>query len=115
MKKYYYTDPLSAAWMAKHFGVEFIDTSIMNWDKKLWKTRDLVRMRHNGYYYIHPASIAILKPQVRDIWCDVTSCGKIYSDGRVTMDGVDQSLEYSDEPIIQRNGIAFMWPECEEV
>lgn len=110
-KRYYYTDPLAAAWMAKHHGVRFVllDGSAVSegmmgnqirgdWDY--------------GAFYIHPDSLHLLEPQAGDLlsWASGLHIGSPHYFGS---DCVEEGLE--NHTIIQRNGIAFMWPESEEV
>jgi hypothetical protein len=66
MTRHFYTDPLAAAWMAKHFGIEF----------RYWRWNDLsfqftpVNARavelDSSKLYIHPDSLHLLEPQVGD-------------------------------------------------
>ena len=105
MKRYYYTDPLAAAWMAKHYGMMF---GIRHYEKIIWDCeaqgmsgdwlpiKDWERIAADAAdgnaqpaYYIHPDSLHLLEPRV----CDFTMLG-----GQV----------------FQRNGTVFHWPESEE-
>lgn len=114
--RYFYTDPLAAAWMAKHFGMKF------------WNEQHeicvipLVDAEKDGNIYIHPDSMHLLEPRDNDIVTKVKEDGDWYDVGHVydkqfrdgNPYGDEQAFE-GDERIIQRNGIAFMWPESEEV
>lgn len=145
--KYYYTDPLAAAWMGKHFGMRF-DTEI---EPYLY-----LHGEDNVPYYIHPDSLQILEPEVGDLiganrlkpsdfkieeaklYSKILmhDCARLpeykYSGGFIIPPGYFyQELIETEEradwifedgfenymdcyKIIQRNGIAFMWPEGEE-
>lgn len=111
--KYYYTDPLAAAWMAKHFAMKFENNptafsySFMHGDLA----------HYHEKYYIHSDSTPIMEPQIGDM---VTNIGKqanivdkLGEDVVYHANSTFTSKEYAK--IIQRNGIAFMWPESEGV
>lgn len=89
MKKYYYTDPLAAAWMAKHFGMKFVyedefqernNIGILGEDNNFNTT-----ISYRNKYFIHPDSLPILEPR-------------------------DEDFILPADRIIQRSNIAFMWP-----
>lgn len=74
--RYYYTDPLAAAWMAKHFGMRFLsDRSNDNApDDASDHEADTAYEADCGWgkakerkYYIHPDSLHQLEPQVEDL------------------------------------------------
>lgn len=119
---WYYTDPLAAAWMAKHFGMEFVDL-----ENVFEAIDDFVHVivEHDGPFEVHPDSLHLLEPQVGDLcffWdseydrndaalveqIDAHGCRWITDrfDIRECKEGND-----SFRSIIQRNGIAFHWPE----
>lgn len=112
--KYFYTDPLAAAWMAKHHEMDFEGLS--------WMEEEFCFALHDpenepSHYYIHPDSLHLLEPQVDDVirddvdheyqtvWKDEKGLGMDTSKGTASPSGI----------IIQRNGKAFHWPEVEEV
>jgi hypothetical protein len=115
MKRYFYTDPLAAAWMAKHFGMRFLrpDGSTVNLSHSSWE-----RKGHDGMISfvavpepadsIHPDSLHLLEPQVGDI------C--INDDAEYNPGAPFRDVGNTWEPfhIIQRNGKAFHRPEQEE-
>lgn len=122
--KYFYTDPLAAAWMAKHFGVRFCDKDngeifiLMDKDMRFcyrWKDhwgtdRSLIFLEDK--FYIHPDSAKLLEPQEGDLI--------EYKDGQLTWVPANGNFPFfarksfsGDLKVIQRNGIAFMWPEVE--
>lgn len=100
--KYFYKDPLAAAWMAKHFGMRFQDNGY-----EASPYEELLSHYDAGgdgktfpKYYIHPDSLHLLEPQRGDR-LDVVSTLKL--------DVVNPFIRPTE--IVQRNGIAFMWPE----
>lgn len=98
--RYFYSDPLAAAWMAKYFGMFYIDDyAFIKYSVGQAIAED------DGYVaekiYIHCDSLHLLEPQVDDMGIDENS----YEKGR----------EYNvPAKIIFRNNIPFMWPESEE-
>lgn len=122
--RYYYTDALAAAWMAKHFGMFFDnDCAVVALSLKDAVLDEIATYKA----YIHPDSLYLLKPQQWDL---VEHDGISY--GLVTDydDDEEAAIQYDtdengvtraglaaidDLVIIQRNGIAFMWPESEVV
>ncbi len=119
--KYYYTDPLAAAWMAKHFGMEFISYS-----DGLIENNNPIGFTDN-FFVIHPDSLHKLEPQEEDLVCYVEYSQEIQKDGSphklvesyylgawkptIKMGGIIYQNHY--KKIIERNGIPFHWPEFE--
>lgn len=136
--RYYYTDPLAAAWMAKQFGMKFTDAagepvsiqeSYFRGTKSGAAWEAWINDESSTPYvalsqaYIHPDSLHLLEPQVGDVVAVKNVVGKGMSVGVVedgcktmTLDGEEGAgWNYSgDDPIIQRNGTAFHWPEVEK-
>jgi hypothetical protein len=126
--RYYYTDPMAAAWMAKHHFMRIIACESPLYEKDE-RERDIKSLLYSAAdqeiddgskYYIHPDSVHILEPQIDDIGMDTEeviflcegitpgwSCLSTDSDGYTIM-------KTGDIKIIQRNGIAFMYPEKEK-
>jgi hypothetical protein len=112
-RRYFYTDPLAAAWM-KHYGMVFREND-EGWVDPLMDKRDR--------YIICSDSLHLLEPQVGDLlhivrgFCsyyktvESISTGGVWSDGEHWDIATKEPLH--DWEIIQRNGIAFMWPEEE--
>ena len=168
MTQYFYSDPLAAVWMAKHFGMKYnysrndgksngagsfpdirkrvlYPSPFVNRDGlatcKTDRGGQLIGSTNLfGYMnlYIHPDSLPLLEPRVGD-WVSVFS-GKVSigswpdevtsrhcpndetypyaGDGRlvVGLEGCHLDWKYFDDcKIIQRDGVAFHWPEREEV
>jgi hypothetical protein len=134
-QRFFYTDPLAAAWMAKHFGMDFV----AKWRAR-GRTNAVLRIAGSAdrLFEIHPDSLHLLEPQVGDVYYN--SCNGSYHE--VTEKGPpklipgsceipwqyagckpdDITLETASmwwnagnttDSIIRRNGIAFMWPESE--
>jgi hypothetical protein len=124
--RYFYTDPLAAAWMSKHFGMKFnepYDFAVMirMYDMSRGKKQDIK-------YYIHPDSLHLLEPMEGDY---VTVFGAprwvryaMRTENKITVqydvDGPEQIFSQSEVAkgiprIIQRSGKAFHWPESEAV
>lgn len=112
MSRHFYTDPLAAAWMAKHFGMRFCsspDGVFMDVDMPV----SLIDAGHRGY--IHPDSLQVLRPIPTGedgTWNDV--CNVV---GTRFFGTYDMCLGYGGSPsrirVVERNGKAFHWPECE--
>ena len=131
-KRYFYTDPLAAAWMAKHHGVELF--YMEHYSDDSWPTEItylqiisiIDRCGEDSYelekLYIKPKSLAILEPQVGDFvrYIDaLPSQGNTapYSDMHVHWTEPCYGNEFDmaqKKQIIQRNGKAFHMPEVED-
>lgn len=107
--RYFYTDPLAAAWMAKHFGMRF-ERGIIFHQEKLdteWGTKP-------GEWYCLGEQEWLDENDIdsdHPIWPN-----KIYihADGIHILDSSRENIDiYLLGEIIQRNGIPFMWPESE--
>jgi hypothetical protein len=125
-QRYFYTDPLAAAWMAKHHGIRIASSVYEDGSYDGFVMPD---GSEDGRYYIHPDSLHLLEPLVNDclqigddllFWvCRDDSFWEEHEN--------DPNLKYNfigikaassnvidGARIIQRNGIAFMWPEVEK-
>lgn len=116
MTKYYYDDPLAAAWMAKHFGMTF----------EGWGGGIPADIEDLGRIFVDDVSAEIIQPKINDLV--EIRYGHRFAVSTVTavLDEEDEDFEASFETddthwsshsdlvrIIQRNGIAFHWPEAE--
>ncbi len=69
--KYYYTDPLKAAWMAKHFNFKFFE--IYSPHPDISEDQKIHQDFNNEFFpliiasYIHPDCHEMLKPQIGDL------------------------------------------------
>jgi hypothetical protein len=137
--RYYYTDPLAAAFMAKHHGMRFMDCA--GFDVSACPRLLDCSERHGlaEAMYIHPDSLPMLHPRIGDLYYN--SCNGSYHE--VTKKGAPKLIEGSCEirwqysgrkpeditlqtalmwwnggdttdRIIQRKGIAFHHPESED-
>lgn len=116
MNRYFYKDPLAAAWMAKHFGMRFavnpqviqqhfdlVDIDAMDEDFQASATNG-----DEWLFFVHPDSLSLLEPREADLYACDTGCGWL-----ATTPGESWKKQVAPFRIIQRNGIAFMWPESE--
>jgi hypothetical protein len=123
MKRYFYTDTLAAAWMAKHHGFVFEGTFVLDIEIARGKGLDERNSWFDGKAMIQPKCYHLLDPIEGD---HLQVIGGHYH-GSVVQTEVpkemmsrwtgDPSLQpenYCGYKIIQRNGIAFMWPDAEE-
>jgi hypothetical protein len=117
MTRFFYTDPLAAAWMAKHFGMKFIDEGNGNktygreLDSFFFEGQTGATIACDGPFVIHPDSLHLLSVQLGDI-VSMSKAMDRYAlvDVGELRDAFNEAGEYK---IIQRNGIHFMWPESE--
>jgi hypothetical protein len=142
VKRYYYIDPLAAAWMSEHFGMRVMNKrrTVLRFSDGVWgSTRAstcVVQnngffMPHEGKLYIHPISVHLLEPSVGDLVQRADRTTELVRHVRTNhpalADGSGTALYY-DNPhikrgqpwidkafvtIIQRDGKAFHWPESE--
>jgi hypothetical protein len=115
-KRYFYTDPLAAAWMAKHFGMRhgFIDAAgefnefvvPISGDDDKWRTQ-------GESIYVHSDSLHLLEPQVGDVFVSDRGLGKIMVPAAARR--CSDQIKGDNAKIVTRRGRAFMWPDCEEV
>ena len=135
--KYYYTDVLAAAWMAKHFGMK-LQKGVFGYGEGVTTYLTLLDAAGNEAwkyrYYIHPDSLPLLEPKEGDVVrlnnsirprfniCD--DKGKLLLDRKknpitTTKFPYHEYIVFNEHfredvmAIIQRNGIPFMWPERE--
>ena len=136
MPKYYYTDPLKAAYMAREFGIKIYQPEDAEYQEAKLSLSELLNEAANqesGFvpvyappYCVHPDCLEMLKPQVGDL-IEYSPHKTEYIAGHdrihheASMDGfislVDFNNYWGDEqlaPIIQRNGNAFFTPEISE-
>jgi hypothetical protein len=118
-KKWYYTDPLAAAWMAKHFGMKFTDSLMaVNIDMSVVtpETADNL-FEGNDKFTIHPDSLHLLEPQDGDTEHDGFGWNKGEKQWLYFIEdenGQGKLYRKNVGKTHQRNGIVFMWPESEE-
>ncbi len=113
MSRYFYTDPLAAAWMAKHFGMRFktIQNSLYaeRYDE-IAEYKWRFDLNHIGNkFYIHPDSLHLLEPQLMDM-----VQGFQNDDIRLLFPKEKLEEIKKSDKVIQRNHVQFMWPEIKE-
>jgi hypothetical protein len=124
--RYYYADPLAAAWMQKKFGMRFVrdflapdnsgDTKEIGFDGPV------TCIFEGQKYYIHPDSLPLLEPCEGDLveHYDFSGCYKdpyFFKTETFKNFGIDVTEYFRNNSgkIIQRDGKPFFWPECEAV
>ena len=123
MTRLFYSDPLAAAYMAKHHGMKF-----QNQNNGAEITgQDIVEHAATGNtcrINIHPDSLSLLEPLVGDcIEFPAAVPDQRFAtvrDNEMDMTKLHRSfarykLSIGEARIIQRSGLAFMWPEQEAV
>lgn len=117
MKRAYYTDPLAASYMARHFRMKIEQIQGFHLSYVFDRNGFPQKMpsNHEGdKYYVHPGSMKLLEPQDRDLIQE--------EDGHLTGLYFFCKEQFDKEGfalgdgyrVIQRNGTPFMWPEFEE-
>lgn len=129
--KYYYTDPIKAAWMTQNFNIGYIN--INTWDDSYsigaydFISNVIIPESSMGFacapfegtltdkkFYIHPDCYEMLKPQVGDLLaCDTKVWWAQFKEQLIDDERLKRP-EYANYRVIQRNGKAFFMPECEE-
>lgn len=118
---YFYSDPLAAAWMAKHFGMQFDIAHTY----ECYDIGDFVQSDYSfniseieRKYYVHLESLTLLEPLAGDILDftdqDSTNIYQVSEKRRYYNDiDVNSAVAAINEggKIIQRNGVVFHWPE----
>jgi hypothetical protein len=112
MTRYFYSDPLAAAWMAKHHGMLFC-----NGDFTLKLTAILDDNFHPIKFVVHSDSLPLLEPRVGDlIYITESKIGTLarLHDGNLKLFTGDWMIKPDRVYIIRRDGKPFFWPESEE-
>jgi hypothetical protein len=138
-KRYFYTDPLAAAWTAKHFSMRLVTP---HGEDLLWHDGKLMFRKPYPFeggvlegkwlliesldpHYIHSDSLYLLEPQDRDSGESDGNSGE-FSKAKYSTDEFNENdlvfyqagneLPYAldgNETVTRRNGMAFHWPEEE--
>ena len=115
--RYYYTDPLAAAWMAKHFGMHFdCDDAETPWDICA-STMCQSLTEDDEPYYIHPDSVHLLEPMAGDVLAIPSWPEGKYGFLNVCQQQLDENMkdaDLTDSKIILRKNLPFHWPEVEK-
>lgn len=116
-KRYFYTDPLAAAWMAFRHDIRFTHDSYFGEydtdDDGCTKIRIFHDQGSPGRFYIRPETLHLLVPQEGDVAYVREIPGEPLSRALVYPIHI-LNTKHDVVRIISRNGIAFMWPESEE-
>lgn len=123
-EKYFYTDPLAAAWMAKHFGMKLLSGTdlhgLVDAGARFIDCDDTFRelWQHDfsylGNLYIHPDSLPLLESRLGDVLYTRINSGAVSVEEFLSDERASQTGPYlisRGGRIIQRNGIPFFWPE----
>lgn len=139
-QRYFYTDPLAAAWMVKHHGLKIhgpVHTAvgaraISIKPMPVWILARAIEAQEKGQAYedakycIHHDSLHLLEPRVGDFFRWTTSAGKDWhethhrfvregADERYTIGTAKRLIEELHGKILERNNMPFIWPQSEEV
>lgn len=125
MTRYYYTDPIAAAWMVRHHDLKVTTDVIAGNGKReqkpipLWAWGRVIEnwamSAYSERFYISPESESLLEPRIGDL---VTVNGGQDAHIAFHQDFVDAlKANYGQFAgpikIIQRDGKAFHWPQKE--
>lgn len=115
MTRLFYSDPLDAAQMMRHFGMRFVSWhSGKEYEPCVILANagsPIKSVREGQRYVIHPESLHLLEPQVGDwAWC-VELKRPMECDSSEVAEYVRRRGDAWS--IFQRNGHAFHWPESE--
>jgi len=119
MNRPHYKDPLAAAWMAKYFGMKYICSNTnapVEYSGAALDCSEDMRNDPSIKLVIHPESLHLLEPQNDDL----VKVRKREEDGTERrLFPFPEFLTYNPHfagdviCIVQRNRIAFIWPESE--
>jgi hypothetical protein len=128
--RYFYSDPLAAAWMAASFEMAYDSAGLVTEDSiaspRLFMSKHAFEDKLDIHcsdargrrYYLHPDSVPLLKPKPGDLVKVMGEVGYVPT-GKGFADLYAQRLaEANCQPhatgrIIQRDGKPFFWPESE--
>lgn len=104
--------------MAKHFGMKFVAAKEVQQIHIICENPYVIENSHSPYFF-HPESLALFEPMVGDIAEDINGePGTVFKNGGgyigFAQDDDSRPLSVITR-IIQRNNVAFMWPEFEEI
>jgi hypothetical protein len=119
---YFYTDPLAAAWMAKHFGMKIYAWALDALDDVNAIAREQPPFVPDCKYMIDDPSLPLLEPRPGDLVTyklGVVGCvGMPYTNGPLGVwwaGSERQEPLHGKERVIQRDGKPFFWPEQDMV
>lgn len=109
--RYFYTDPLAAAWMVQHFGMRFdCKEAETPWDICA-STMCQTLTDDDEPFYIHPESLPLLAPRAGDLILHKNKA-QIVTEG--DLGAARYCVDALGAFIIQRDGKPYFWPECNE-
>lgn len=127
MTRWFYSDPLAAAWMAKRHGMRFLHKATVN-------ECDILALFAAGVFRfqsipldVHPDSLHLLEPRAGDLWQETTQAGVVTAGVVISTSGGVITVRVPERRngkshfccapaigrIIQRDGKPFFWPERE--
>lgn len=120
MTRYFYTDPLEAAYMVNHYGMRLVmekdpdGLNFLGWGIGLISDCEdmedfigLLSEKLGERFYIHPDSLHLLEPRHRDLYLNTANSPEYWFDNC----GYKWHKRYR---IIQRGGKPFFWPDQEK-
>jgi hypothetical protein len=125
MTRYFYSNPLAAAWMRLHFDMKFEQDVRVNFSALAEGSLFFNNYCSDGNeespypdkHYIHPDSLPLLEPRVGDlIYITESKIGTLarLHDGNLKLFTGDWLMKPDHVSIIRRDGKPFFWPESEE-
>jgi len=127
--RYYYTNPLAAAWMAEVHGVSTV-AELHHEDGEVQEFIGFNPLRFHSdpkgmRFVVHPDSLHLLEPHIGDfiktyrgVWGQVTfvnkkapPCSQVMYRAEIGGGGYGDPIK--DVRVYVRNQIPFMWPEVE--
>lgn len=118
MARYFYTDPIAAAWMVRHHDMKVMAEVTTGNGKReqkpipLWAWGRVIEnwamSAYEERFYISPESLPILEPKAGD----VVQFGDDHF-GVFIEPEPEYRPNFSGIRIIERNGVAFHWPQKE--
>ena len=123
--RYFYKDPLAAAWMAKHFGMKLLKYwhDFYDPNKVYYSEIDFEEILReasrsiNELCLVHSDSLQLLHPRLGDVLYSRIGGGvsveEILSDERALQTG--PHIIQRGGRIIQRDGKPFFWPKREVI
>lgn len=114
-RRYYYTDALSAAWMAKHFGMRFdvfLRRAKLRVQKEIANWGDIARHSAEFDFHLHSLSVHLLEPQIGDL-VECVELGPNRANVITNPSRLTLVKDYQRVRVVQRGGRSFIWPETE--
>jgi hypothetical protein len=116
--RYFYSDPLAAAWMSKHFGMRITDANGVAESIEDMCTTAWLLDESEALWYLHSDSVQLLDPQNGDLVQHRGMIGVYDACGQIVI--VSEAVEThcynirtDDYRIILRDGKPFHWPQSE--